>query len=70
MILASNIRGKEHALHLKVSLETKYKVTTESVGKLYIEIPLKWNYEKGKVQLSRPGYVRAALCAFQQEKPT
>ena len=43
--------GKDHALHLKASLETKYKVTTDWGGKLYIGIALKWDYEKGTVQL-------------------
>ena len=60
--------GKEHALHLKASLK-KYKVTTDRGGKLYIGIALKWDYEKGTVQLSMPDYVRAALHAFQHDKP-
>ena len=38
--------GKEHALHVKSALETKYKVTTEWEGKLYIGIAPKWYYEK------------------------
>ena len=33
-----------HALHLKESLETKYKVNTYWEGKLYTGIALKWNY--------------------------
>ena len=61
--------GKEHAIHLKASLETIYKVTTDWEGKFYIGIALKWEYEKGTVQLSMPGYVRAALHSFQHEKP-
>ena len=52
---------KEHALHLKASLEDKYKVTTYWEGELYIGIALKWKYEKGTVQISIPGCVRAAL---------
>ena len=61
--------GKEHALHLKAELETKYKVTTYWEGKFYIGIALKWEYEKGTVQLSMPVYVRASLHAFQHKKP-
>ena len=38
-------------------------------GKLYIGIALKWDYEKGTVQLSMPGYVRTALHDLQHEKP-
>ena len=36
---------------------------------MYIGIALKWDYEKGMVQLSIPGYVCASLNAFQHEKP-
>ena len=61
--------GKENDLHLKAELETKYKVTIDWEGKLYIGIALKWDYEKGTVQLSRPWYVRVALHDFQQDKP-
>ena len=64
-----NYSGKEHALHLKSALETKYKVNTDWEGNLYIGIALKWEYEKGTFQLSIPGYVRAALNDFQHEKP-
>ena len=46
----------------------KYKVTTDWEGKLYIGIALKWDYEKGTVQNSMPGYVRAALHYLQHEK--
>ena len=53
--------GKQHALHLKTALEDKYKVTTYCEVQLYIGIALKWDYEKGTVQLSMTGYVRAAL---------
>ena len=61
--------GKDHALHLKAAQETKYRVTTYWEVKLYIGIELKWEYEKGIVQLSIPGYIRAALHVFQHEKP-
>ena len=60
--------GKEHTLNLKSALEDKYKVTTDWEGKLYIGIVLKWDYEKGTVQLSMPGNVRAALHSFQHKK--
>ena len=57
--------GKYQALHLKSELETKYKVTTDWERKLYIGIVLKWDHEKGTVQLSMPGYVRVELHVFQ-----
>ena len=37
----SKIFGKEHELHLKAALESKYRVTTDWEGKLYIGIALK-----------------------------
>ena len=49
---------KEHDLHLKASLEGKYKVTTYWESKLYIWIGLKWDYEKFTVQLSMAVYKR------------
>ena len=52
-----------------MSLEDKYKVITDWEGKLYIGVALKWEYEKGTVKLSMPGYVHAALYYLQQEKP-
>ena len=60
--------GKEHALQLKSELEKKYNVTTDWEGKFYIQITLKWDYEKGTVQLSMVGYVNAAIHPFQHEK--
>ena len=38
--------GKEHALHLKAAQEKKIKITSDWEGKLYIELALKWDYEK------------------------
>ena len=61
--------GKENSLHLKAVLEYKYTVTTYWVDKLYIGIALKWDYEKGTVHISIPGYLRAALHSFQHKKP-
>ena len=59
---------KYHALHLKSALEDKYKVTIDWEGTLYIGIALKWNYEKGTVQISITGYVRASIHSFQHKK--
>ena len=59
---------KEHALHPTVSLEDKYKVTTDWEGKLHIGISLQWDYEKFTVQISMPGYVCASINSFQKER--
>ena len=52
--------GKQHALHLKRSLEAKYKVTTDWDGKLYVVISITWDYDKVAVQLAMAGYVYTA----------
>ena len=35
---------------------------------MYIGISLQWDYEKGRVQISMPRYVRTALHEFQHKK--
>ena len=61
--------GKDDALHLKSALEDKYKVTTDREGKLYTDIALKWDYDKGTIQISMPVYVRVPLHSLQYKKP-
>ena len=56
--------GKEHALHLKSTLEDNYGVTTEWDGKRYIGITLDWDYKRRQVHLSMPGYIAKALKVF------
>jgi hypothetical protein len=53
--------GKEHALHLKQTLEENYKVTLEWEGRRYIGITLDWDYKRRQVHLSMPGYIKKAL---------
>ena len=57
--------GKQHALHLKKTLEDHYKITTDWTGARYIGITLDWDYKKRQVHLSMPGYVDKALKQFQ-----
>ena len=57
--------GKEHALHLKQTLEYHYKVTTKWDGCWYIGITLDWDYKQRQVHLSMPGYTAKALKQFQ-----
>ena len=58
---------KDRALHLKDVLGKK-RGNHRLVSKLYIGIALKWDNEKGAVQLLMPEYVRASLHYFQHEK--
>ena len=59
--------SKEHALHLKATLEDNYGVITEWDGKRYIGITLDWDCERQQVHLSMPGYIAKALKVFQHE---
>ena len=53
--------GKEHALHLKQTLEENYKVTTEWDGTRYIGITIDWDHKRKKVYLLLPGYTNKAI---------
>ena len=61
--------GKEHAEHLKKTLETDYKITTDWTGERYIGINLLWDYKRRQVHLSMPGYVERALQQFGHQRP-
>ena len=56
--------GKEHALHLKQTLEHHYKVTTKWDERRYIGITLDVDYKQQQVHLSMPGYIAKALKQF------
>jgi hypothetical protein len=58
--------GKEHAQHLKNTLEQHYKLTCDWTGTRYIGITLDWDYNKRQVHLSMPNYVKKALKQFQR----
>jgi hypothetical protein len=57
--------GKEHAQHLKNTLEEHYKLTCNWTGTQYIGITLDWDCTKRQVHLSMPNYVKKALKQFQ-----
>ena len=49
---------------------TPYTVTTDFTGVKYYGLTLLWDYNNRTVQLSMPGYIKAALLRFQHETPT
>ncbi len=57
--------GKEHAQHLKNTLEEHYKLTCDWTGTRYIGITLDLDYKKQQVHLLMPNYVKKALKQFQ-----
>ena len=65
-----NYVGEEHVQHLLSILQAHYPaVSTDWRGGLYIGITLKWNYEKGYVDISMPGYIKRILAKFKNEMP-
>ena len=63
-------QGIQHARHLKQTLEQYYEVSVDWEGKLFCGVTLDWNYKKGHVDLSVPGYVQRKLTKYQHPKPT
>jgi hypothetical protein len=59
--------GKENALHLKHVLEEHYQLTCDWDGCRYIGITLDWDYQRRRVHLSMPGYVKKDLKSFQHQ---
>jgi endonuclease I len=52
--------GKQHADHLIQAIEQHYKSSKDWEGQLYCGITLKWDYQCHTVDLSMPGYIKAA----------
>jgi len=61
--------GKEHAEHLRDVIASKYKMTTDWSGELYLGIQLKWDYDKRTVDLSMPTYISKCLQRFDHPTP-
>ena len=62
-------QGKEHAEHLIRALKEDYALEVDWSGDLYIGISLDWNYEKGYVDISMPGYVKKQLTRYAHPSP-
>ena len=60
----------DHLYHLKEALETKYTVTLDITGSLYIGVSLAWNYPAKEVTCSMPGYIPKLLERLQHAVPT
>ena len=61
--------GDCHANHLKKCLEKHYKVSIDWCGSLFCGIHLDWNYKKGYVNNSMPGYIDKARHKYQHPMP-
>ena len=57
--------GEENFDHLVQALEAMYTVTVDKKEEKYLGLTLEWNYDKGWVRISMPGYVLQAIKRFQ-----
>jgi hypothetical protein len=61
--------GREHAEHLMTCIKKKYNISSDWNGTAYCGLTLNWNYKDGTVDLSIPGYIKAALHKYQHPAP-
>ena len=61
--------SKADADHLIDSIQDTYECSIYWEGTQYCGLTLAWNYPKGYVNISMPGYVKKALNKFNQKKP-
>ena len=62
-------KGECHTNHIKKCLEKYYEVSIDWSGSLCCGINLHWNYEKGYVNTSMPGYADKARHKYQHPMP-
>jgi hypothetical protein len=55
---------------LKSSIEKHYQISCDWMGSAYCGLKLDWDYQNKFVDLSMPGYIKAALHKFQHPAPT
>jgi hypothetical protein len=53
--------GREHAEHLMACIKNNYNISSEWKGSAYCGLTLEWDYTNRTVDLSMPGYIKAAL---------
>jgi hypothetical protein len=61
--------GREHAEHLMTCNKKKYNVSSDWNGGAYCGLTLEWDYKSRTVDLSMPGYIKAALHKYQHPAP-
>jgi hypothetical protein len=53
--------GREHAEHLMACIKKNYNISSDWNGTAYCGLTLEWEYKNRTVDLSMPGYIKAAL---------
>jgi hypothetical protein len=62
--------GREHAEHLMTCIKKKYNISSDWNRHAYCGLTLDLDYKKRTVDLSMPGYIKAALHKYQHAAPT
>ena len=61
--------SRDDAHHIINAVKNHYDITVDWEGKLYCGLNLKWNYEKGYINISMDNYIRRALQKFDYKPP-
>jgi hypothetical protein len=61
--------GREHAEHLMACIKKNYNISSDWNGRAYCGLTLDWDYKNRTVDLSMPGYIKAALHKYQHASP-
>jgi hypothetical protein len=61
--------GREHAEHLMACIKKKYNISRDWNGTAYCGLTLGRDYKHRTVDLSMPGYIKAALHKYQHPAP-
>jgi hypothetical protein len=61
--------GREHAEHLMACIRKNYNIFSDWNGAAYCGLTLDWDSKKRTVDLSMPGYIKAALHKYQHPSP-
>jgi hypothetical protein len=61
--------GREHAEHLMACINKNYNIASDWNGRAYCGLTLDWDYTNRTVELSLPGYIKAALHKYQHDAP-
>jgi hypothetical protein len=61
--------GREHAENLMECIKNNYKISSYWNGSAYCGLTLDWYYKNRTVDLSMPGYIKAALHKYQYAAP-
>jgi hypothetical protein len=61
--------GREHAEHLMECIKNNYNISSDWNGSAYCGLALEWDYKNRTVDLSIPGYIKAALHKYQHDSP-